>query len=84
MLGAETAASRRALHYALVYQLLSMDGKGRCLDNIIVERFWRSLKYEMIFLHEFTTMAVGRHSNSDQFAVSPPMKFGPRDARDIF
>lgn len=36
---------------------ISMDGKGRCLDNIIVERFWRSLKYEMIFLHEFTTMA---------------------------
>jgi len=36
---------------------ISMDGKGRCLDNIIVERFWRSLKYEMIFLQEFTTMA---------------------------
>jgi putative transposase len=36
---------------------ISMDGKGRCLDNIIVERFWRSLKYEMVFLHEFTTMA---------------------------
>ena len=39
---------------------ISMDGKGRCLDNIIVERFWRSLKYEMIFLHEFTTMAALR------------------------
>lgn len=36
---------------------ISMDSKGRCLDNIIVERFWRSLKYEMIFLQEFTTMA---------------------------
>jgi putative transposase len=35
---------------------ISMDGKGRCLDNIIVERFWRSIKYEMIFLHEYTTM----------------------------
>lgn len=39
---------------------ISMDGKGRCLDNIIVERFWRSLKYEMIFLQEFTTMATLR------------------------
>ena len=36
---------------------ISMDSKGRCLDNIIVERFWRSLKYEMIFLQEFRTMA---------------------------
>lgn len=36
---------------------ISMDSKGRCLDNIIVERFWRSLKYEMVFLQEFTTMA---------------------------
>ena len=33
-----------------------MDSKGRCLDNIIVERFWRSLKYEMAYLQEFRTM----------------------------
>jgi putative transposase len=25
---------------------ISMDGKGRCMDNIFVERLWRSLKYE--------------------------------------
>lgn len=35
---------------------ISMDSKGRCLDNIIVERFWRSLKYEMIFLQEFVSV----------------------------
>jgi putative transposase len=35
---------------------ISMDSKGRCLDNIIVERFWRSLKYEMVYLQEFRTM----------------------------
>lgn len=35
---------------------ISMDSKGRCLDNIIVERFWRSLKYEMVFLREFATI----------------------------
>ena len=29
---------------------LSMDGKGRCIDNIFIERFWRSLKYEKIYL----------------------------------
>jgi putative transposase len=27
---------------------LSMDGKGRCYDNIFIERFWRTLKYEEI------------------------------------
>lgn len=37
---------------------ISMDSKGRCLDNIIVERFWRSLKYEMVFLQEFSSLAA--------------------------
>jgi putative transposase len=30
---------------------ISMDGKGRALDNIIVERFWRNVKYECVYLH---------------------------------
>ncbi len=29
---------------------LSMDGKGRCLDNVFVERLWRSVKYEEVYL----------------------------------
>ena len=29
---------------------LSMDGKGRCIDNIFIERFWRNLKYEKIYI----------------------------------
>jgi putative transposase len=33
---------------------ISMDGKGRALDNIIIERFWRTLKYRYIYLHEFS------------------------------
>ena len=32
---------------------ISMDGKGRWLDNVFVERLWRSLKYEDIYLHEY-------------------------------
>ena len=32
---------------------ISMDGKGRFLDNIIVERFWRTLKYEEVYLNEY-------------------------------
>jgi putative transposase len=32
---------------------ISMDGKGRALDNIIIERFWRTIKYRYIYLHAF-------------------------------
>jgi putative transposase len=33
---------------------ISMDGRGRCMDNIFIERLWRSLKYEAVYLHELT------------------------------
>lgn len=33
-----------------------MDGKGRALDNIYVERLWRSLKYEDIYLNDYRSM----------------------------
>ncbi len=33
---------------------ISMDGKGRFLDNIFIERLWRSLKYECVYLHAFS------------------------------
>ena len=36
--------------------LVSMDGKGRALDNVYVERLWRSLKYEDIYLKSYETM----------------------------
>ena len=36
---------------------VSMDGKGRALDNIYIERFWRSIKYEWIYLHCINTIA---------------------------
>ena len=32
---------------------ISMDGRGRCYDNIWVERLWRSVKYEEVYLHEY-------------------------------
>lgn len=34
---------------------ISMDGKGRAKDNIFTERFWRSLKYEEVYIHEYTS-----------------------------
>ena len=33
---------------------ISMDGRGRYLDNIFIERLWRSLKYEAVYLHDLT------------------------------
>ena len=35
---------------------ISMDGKGRYMDNIFIECLWRSVKYEKIFLEEFETV----------------------------
>jgi|TARA_B100000315_G_scaffold237209_1_gene253724 putative transposase len=32
---------------------ISMDGKGRWMDNVFIERLWRSLKYECVYLHDF-------------------------------
>ena len=32
---------------------VSMDGRGRCLDNVFVERLWRSLKYEDVYLNNY-------------------------------
>jgi putative transposase len=36
---------------------ISMDGRGRALDNIFIERLWRSLKYEDIYLKEYETVS---------------------------
>jgi len=37
---------------------ISMDGKGRATDNICIERFWRSIKYEEIYLNEYKNIKV--------------------------
>jgi putative transposase len=39
---------------------ISMDGKGRCLDNIFCERLWRSLKYEAVYLRAYETTKEAR------------------------
>ena len=40
--------------------LISMDGRGQWKDNVFIERFWRSLKYECVFLNAFETGAEAR------------------------
>ncbi len=44
---------------------ISMDGKGRWIDNVYVERFWRSLKVEEINLHAYATPAEARERIAD-------------------
>ena len=40
--------------------LISMDGKGRWADNIYIERFWRNVKYEAVYLQSFQTVQEAR------------------------
>src|SRR5262252_6449638 len=40
---------------------ISMDGKGRYMDNIFVERLWRSLKYEEVYLNAYASVAEAKH-----------------------
>ena len=35
---------------------ISMDGKGRAMDNIFIERLWRSVKYEEVYLKEYSNV----------------------------
>ncbi len=44
---------------------ISMDGRGRYLDNIFIERLWRSLKYEAVYLHEMSHGHVAKNIIGD-------------------
>ena len=46
---------------------ISMDGKGRALDNIFTERLWRTLKYEEVYLHDYVTPKDAIHGASRYF-----------------
>jgi putative transposase len=43
---------------------ISMDGRGRALDNIFVERLWRTVKYEEVYLQEYESPRAARHGLS--------------------
>ena len=47
--GARETTTRRRSGVAIF-----MDGRGRCMDNIFIERLWRPLKYGAVYLHEFS------------------------------
>ena len=46
---------------------ISMDGRGRCMDNIFIERLWRSLKYEEVYLKDYASVTEARESIARYF-----------------
>ena len=46
---------------------ISMDGRGRALDNIFVERLWRSVKYECVYIKEWNTVKDARSGLGEYF-----------------
>jgi putative transposase len=46
---------------------VSMDGRGRVYDNIFVERLWRSVKYEEVYLHDYQTVPAAKAHLSAYF-----------------
>jgi putative transposase len=48
---------------------ISMDGRGRAFDNIFVERLWRSVKYEEVYIKDYGVVDEARRGLSDYFAL---------------
>ena len=67
---------------------ISMDGKGRYLDNIFIERLWRSLKYEEIFLKAYASPAEARGGIGAWLTFyndeRPHQTHGYRTPREVF
>lgn len=47
---------------------ISMDGRGRALDNVFVERLWRSVKYEEVYLRDYQSVSDARQGLEHYFA----------------
>ena len=47
---------------------ISMDGRGRWMDNVFIERLWKSVKYEEVYLKAYDSIAIARKELRDYFA----------------
>ncbi len=65
-----------------------MDGKGRWMDNVFIERLWRSVKYECLFLHDWTTGSQVRTGFRDWFnrynTARPHQALGYRTPDEVY
>ena len=50
---------------------ISMDGKGRWMDNVFIERLWKSVKYEDIYLKAYNSMAETKRGLAAYFTLRP-------------
>jgi len=53
---------------------ISMDGRGRFIDNIFIERLWRSVKYEEVYFHDYETVSDARNGITRYTSVYLPLK----------
>jgi putative transposase len=56
---------------------ISMDGKGRALDNILTERLWRTLKYEEVYLHDYANPKAGLSHSTELRRSTPGQRRNP-------
>ena len=67
---------------------ISMDGRGRCKDNVFVERLWRSLKYEEVYLKGYQRVPEARAGIGAYFRFyngeRPHQALGYRTPREVF
>ncbi|QLH14373.1 MULTISPECIES: IS3 family transposase [Paracoccus] len=67
---------------------ISMDGRGRWMDNVFIERLWRSLKYECVFLNAFETGSEARNGIGSWIAYynerRPHSTFGGRTPDEVY
>jgi putative transposase len=67
---------------------ISMDGRGRCIDNVFVERLWRSLKYECVYLNAYATGSQARAGIGNWIAgynsIRPHQGLGYRTPNEVY
>ena len=65
-----------------------MDGKGRCQDNIFVERLWRTVKYEEVYLKAYASVLEAQRGLEDYFrfynGLRPHKALGYRTPAEVF
>lgn len=67
---------------------ISMDGKGRWMDNVMIERLWRSVKYECLYLQEFDIIRELKNALQNWFVFyngeRPHTTFGGRRPNEVY
>jgi len=67
---------------------ISMDGRGRCFDNIFIERLWRSLKHEEVYLHDYEQVPDARAGIGNWFRFynqqRPHQSLGNRTPAELY